>query len=253
MHIGIGEETGHLAEEALDELVSLLAGRIKSEVGDAELAADRIGGAIAGKLRVSDEPRRAVARHLKLRHDANTACASIADNLGDILLGVVEAIRPHDGELREELAIDAEALVLGKMPVEDVELDCGHAVERTFEHIHRFEVASAVNHEAPPWEAWRIADGDSGQFVFAPRGLHQLHKRLQAANGSDDGSSLEVNSGGRDRKRIGLVFVDRLNLFARSLHRNRQLAASSCRGGLLCERKPCLLPELPHTLVDGSV
>ena len=55
VHIGIGEKASHLAEEALDELVSLLAGRIKGEVGDAELAADRIGGAIAGKLRVSNE------------------------------------------------------------------------------------------------------------------------------------------------------------------------------------------------------
>ncbi len=225
VHVGIGEETSHLAEETLEELVSLLAGRIKREVGDAELAANRLRGAIAGKLRVGDEPGGAVARHLKLRHDPNTACAGIADNLGGVLLGVEETIRSHGCELWEELALDAEALVLGKVPVEDIELDCGHAVERAFEHIHRFEVAPAVDHQASPWEAWRIADGDERQLVFAARGSHQLHKCLQAAHGSDDGSGLQVNSGGRDRKRIGLVLIDRLNLFACSLHRDHQLAA----------------------------
>src|SRR5580698_10979717 len=40
VHVGVREDSCHLAKEALDELVGLLPGGIQSEVGDTELTAD---------------------------------------------------------------------------------------------------------------------------------------------------------------------------------------------------------------------
>ena len=53
-------------------------------------------------------------------------------------------------ELGEWLALDAESLVVGEMPVEDVHLHGGHAVEIAFERVHWDEVAADVNQEAAP-------------------------------------------------------------------------------------------------------
>jgi hypothetical protein len=148
-------------------LVGLLSGGIQGEVGGTELTADRVGRATAGKLRVGDQPGSSVAWHLKLGHDTNTKSAGIAYDFRGVLLSVKQAIRTHGGKPWEEFALYAETLVFGEVPVKNVELHGCHAIESALEHVHRFEVASTVDHQTPPKEAGRIVDGDSRQHVLA--------------------------------------------------------------------------------------
>ena len=84
----------------------------------------------AGQLRIPDEPRRRMARHVELGDHADAAIARVRDHLAHLILRVVLAVGAHLLQLRKALALDAEALVIGKVPVEDVQLHGRHAVER---------------------------------------------------------------------------------------------------------------------------
>ena len=102
---------------------------------------------------MADEPGAGVAGHVELRHDADAAGAGVGDDVPGLFLGVVEAIGAGGSELGKELALDAEALILGEVPVEDVELHGGHGVEVALDDVDRLEVAADVDHQAAPAEA----------------------------------------------------------------------------------------------------
>ncbi len=78
-----------------------------------------------------------MARDIEFRHNANTALAGICDDFASLLLRVEEAVGAHSGQLGEDLALDAEALIVGQVPVEDVELYGGHSVERALDDRRR--------------------------------------------------------------------------------------------------------------------
>src|SRR5207244_9645625 len=98
--------------EAVDERVDLLPRGIEGVVEDAPRARDREGSRRAGQLRMAGEPRRGVAGHVELRHDADAAVAGVGDDVLHLLLRVVLAVRPLLVEPRVALALDTEALVL---------------------------------------------------------------------------------------------------------------------------------------------
>ena len=59
-----------------------------------------------------------MAGNVELGHHANAAIVRIGDEVANLLLRVVAARRTLAVQLREMLALDAEALVVGKMPVQ---------------------------------------------------------------------------------------------------------------------------------------
>src|SRR5690606_31629651 len=62
------------------------------------------------------------------------------------------------GELRVLPDLHAPALVVGQVPVQDVELVQGHRVDDLLDLVHAPEVARGVHHEAAPGKARRILD-----------------------------------------------------------------------------------------------
>jgi hypothetical protein len=58
--------------------------------------------------------------------------------------------------------------------VEDVEFHRGHSVQGVFEYFDRNEMASAVDHEAAPAEAWRVLNRYGGNKQTSCVGLNQL-------------------------------------------------------------------------------
>ncbi len=87
-----------------------------------------------------------MAGNVELRDHANAAIVRVGDEVADFILRVEHSVRSHAGELGELLALGAEALIVGKMPVEDVHLHGGHAVEIALEHVDGDEVAADVDH-----------------------------------------------------------------------------------------------------------
>jgi hypothetical protein len=119
-----------------------------------------------------------VAGNVELGHHANAAIAGVGDELADFVLRVIHAVGAHAGEPGKFLALDAESLVVGKVPVHDIQLHCCHRVEVALEHLDRDEVAADVEHQASPREARLVFDGDSGNGESGGGGLNQLQESL---------------------------------------------------------------------------
>ena len=193
-----------------------------------------------------------MAGHLEFGYDADTASAGVGDEVFRHPPAYRRGRRSRAGELRIELALDAEALVFGEVPVEDVELNGGHAVEVAFEHVHRLEVPAAVDHQAAPCEPRRIVNRDRREHVVAARRLHELNQRREASHRTDHGRGFDC-ARRSDGERIRLVLIDGLNRLSRSLDYDRQRAARFC--GRLFERegKIGLLLKLLHGSQNGSI
>mmetsp|Transcript_52350 Transcript_52350/g.87009 ORF Transcript_52350/g.87009 Transcript_52350/m.87009 type:complete len:326 (+) Transcript_52350:37-1014(+) len=81
----VGEERRHLGEQRADHVVRKVLCGIQRDVVDVAL----VLGAVHHELRVSESPTVSVAWGVKLRDDTDAAGLSVADDLGDLLLGVV--------------------------------------------------------------------------------------------------------------------------------------------------------------------
>src|SRR5262249_558068 len=91
-----------------------------------------IGPRSAGQIRICGEPAGGVARHVKLRHHADATVARVGDDVPDLLLRVVPPAGRHLLQFGKALAFYAKALIVRKMPVQNVELYGFHGVEIAF-------------------------------------------------------------------------------------------------------------------------
>jgi hypothetical protein len=76
-----------------------------------------------------------VARDIEFGNHANTSILRIRDHFANLFLRVIKAVGTELLQLGKPLALDAEALVVGEMPMEDVQLYRGHAVEIAQDHL----------------------------------------------------------------------------------------------------------------------
>src|SRR4051794_962989 len=107
---------------------------------------DLIRAGSTGEFRVSDQPCSAMARHVDLGNDADSAVPSVCHNAPDIVLSVVFSVLGSKlVEFRKNFAFNAEALVIGQMPVEDVELHGFHRVEGSENDRHGHKMARHVD------------------------------------------------------------------------------------------------------------
>ena len=105
---------------------------------------------------------------------ADTAVAGISNEFANFRLCVKEAVGGFALQLGELLALHAEALVVGEVPVEDVEVNGFHSVNGAAKRINRHEVAADVDHEAAPGESGFVLDPDGGSGEACRSGLYQM-------------------------------------------------------------------------------
>ena len=75
---------------------------------------------------------------------------------------------------------DAEALVVGKMPMQQVEFHCLHGIEVLSDDVQRDEVATTIDHEPAPGEAWPVFDDDRRNCESLRGWVNHLQKGLEA-------------------------------------------------------------------------
>jgi hypothetical protein len=100
------------------------------------------------------------------------ALGGVADDVADLVLRVVAAV-PADGRLAAEAAearqarvrpdLEAPAVAVDKVPVEDVQFVERHQVQVALDGVHVQEVPRDVGHQAAPAEARRVVDRHGGQ------------------------------------------------------------------------------------------
>ena len=164
----VGEDAGKLLVDFLDRGVG-------GRVGDVELARVRLDGGVLGpvvvgpprvvagdNLRVDLAPTRGgVAGHVNLGNEANAAGAGVAEEISDVLVGVLLALRIGIlGHLRESLELDGPGLGVVEMPVENVQLGEGQSVDLLAEFLDGEEITASVKHNAAPRVDGLVNDAD---------------------------------------------------------------------------------------------
>ena len=152
-----------------------------------------------------------MAGHLELRNDADAAIAGVAHQFARVVLRVEEAVGALGGQFGKELALDAKALVVDKVPVEDVQLHGSHGVDVALQNVERLEMPDAIDHQAAPAKARSVVDGDGGHDIDGAGRLHQLHQRLHGMNCADSSGRMDVHARGIRLQHVRLVFVDALH------------------------------------------
>src|SRR5579864_2773490 len=191
----VGEKFGHLADEDIEKLVGTLASGIHGGVEDSPLAFNRIRPWGAGEVGIADKPGCAVTRHIEFRNYANAAVTRVVDHVADLVLGVVQAVRTQFVQLGKALAFDTEALIVGKVPVKNVQLDRGHSVEIALDHVEWHEMAAGVDHQTAPRKARLVLNRDCGNGEALRRDLDELQESLQPAHDAEGRGRAQFSAG----------------------------------------------------------
>ncbi|CAM3661088.1 hypothetical protein STAL104432_27240 [Streptomyces albus] len=188
--VGGGEDVEDFFEDVFVEAQDVVGGgqqvRADSPVGPhAERGGvDGVGGAEFG---VGGDGGLGVAGQLDLGDDGDVPFGGVGDDLAQVVLGVVAAVRAFvpqrrgtvpdagagppgagPGEARIAVDLDAPALVVGQVEVEDVELVGGEQVEDAQDTVLGQEVPGDVQHQAAPGVAGRVLDAAGGQLPDGP-------------------------------------------------------------------------------------
>src|SRR3954452_3462921 len=196
MEILIGKQFGHLSDEAVEELVSGVFGWIHRGIENSPLAFDGVGTGRAGELGIADKPGGAVSGHIEFRDDTNATIVGIGDEVTNLILRVVKAVGAQLLELGITLTLDAETLVVGQVPVKDVQLHGGHAIEIAVEDLDRQEMAAYIEHQTTPGKARLILNGERRDGESLGGHFHELQECLETAHGTESGDGVQLGEGG---------------------------------------------------------
>ena len=149
-----------------------------------------------------------VAGHVYLGDDDEAALGSVSLQFGALLLRVVLAgeARHRGGavELRKDLGLKAEALVVGEVPMEDVHLEARQQVDFLLQFLEADEGAPDIVHEATELEG-RIVGHLQAVDVSAVGGGSQLRQRLCSADDTRFGGGRDMDGVGRDAELVAFV------------------------------------------------
>ena len=140
VEISIGKERCHFADKKIQELIRALARRVHRRIENSPLASNLIWPLPTCQIRITNEPSGCVGRHIKLRHDTDAAVTGIFNDVSNLVLRVVQAVRPLLLKQRIDLGFHPESLIFGEMPMENVQLHCFHRVQIALDHQDRNEV-----------------------------------------------------------------------------------------------------------------
>ena len=100
-----------------------------------------------------------MARHIEFRHHADATIARVSNHVANFNLRVIEPGGAELLQFRKTLAFDAEALVIGEVPVKHIQLQGFHAIQVAANYVQGSEVARRIDHQPAPGKARPILNG----------------------------------------------------------------------------------------------
>ena len=234
----MGEDAGHVAEDAFEEVDDLVLADIEHVVGDAARQAHAVLLRwVATEFGIGGDGSHHVAGEVDFGKDFDVALGSVGHDFAELVLrivhaaavlriviesgggaGIGERTAAHGSYLRQTGIFgdfDAPALVVGEVPVEAIHLVEGHDVEHALNLLHTEEVARHVHHETAMTEEGAVLNADIGQGPFygiAARELgieegagEQLTQGLEGVEEACGGGGLDGDALGRHVKVVGFL------------------------------------------------
>lgn len=194
-----------------------------------------------------------MAGHIELRHNADATIPGVRDDVADLGLGVVFAIGPPPLQQRIPFAFDAKSLVVGQVPVEDIQLYRGHAIKGSFHATHRNKVARNIQRQPAPPEPRLVLNIHGGRCEAVRTNAHQLQKRLKAANRSEGFRRNQFHRIGLDRQAIRLIIAILLYPRLGMLDGNEKRRSVFYERKLLPDRNAGLAIQVIHRLQNRGL
>ena len=85
-------------------------------------------------------------------------------------------------QLGKLFALNAKTLVLGQMPMQNIQLHRGHSLQRSFENFHRMEMPCGIDHQPTPGKTRPVGDRNRREIESVPVSFQQLQQRFKTAH-----------------------------------------------------------------------
>ncbi len=192
-----------------------------------------------------------MARHLKLRDDADAAIVRVGHELANLALRVIQAVGPCLLQLGKALALNTESLVVVQVPVQDIHLHRRHPIDIALEYLQRNEVAANVNQQAPPDELGLIVNRHRGSGKTIRGRFHQLKECLKAVQHAQRSGRGELRTGFRDYQLIRFILAESLHARPAVIRMNQQNRTGGTSRFLMDEHPRCAR-EFGNKSVDSA-
>ena len=202
VHVLSGKQRGDLSHYVLQEAEGELAAGAQDNVRRAPGVEVCHRKFVTGELGIGTDGGHAMAGHLDFGYHRDEVLGGIGHHFPHFFLGIIPrgngAVKLGAGgsHLREQrilLDLDAPALVVGEVPVHDVDLVLRENVDVLFDFIYAHEVACSIHHETTPAETGIILDPDTGEGSVRL----QLGKGLAGIEEAGLGGSDGLDAAGR--------------------------------------------------------
>jgi hypothetical protein len=128
MPIFVRKKLRHLTNKLVEEAIGAFPGGIKIDAIHSKFMNEGVRSRQARQLWIADKPGVRVRRHIKLRQHANAAISRVGDYVANLSLRVKMAVRSQFLQAREPVTLHAKALVVGQVPMKDIEFDYRHCI-----------------------------------------------------------------------------------------------------------------------------
>src|SRR5260370_36985787 len=163
-----------------------------------------------------------MARDIEFREHAYAAIMRVGNEVSNLCLSVIQTVGSHFVQLRKAFALDPKALVVGKVPVQNIHLHRRHSVQVALEDVERNEMAADVNEQTAPRKEWLVlyCDGRDGESL--PGGFHELKQCLKPAQKAKRICRRELRVRLADGQPVRLILSDFLHFLAAMFSLNQQ-------------------------------
>src|ERR1700722_10325491 len=233
MDIGVGEERCEFGEyfvEGLEYAVVADAKGVVFAYGTAGAGVDGIAELGTGEIWIRGDERKAMRGDIDLGEDGHKALGGVGNDLAHLVLGVEaagrcgfaylrgrvfapaagagDAPRAVLGEGGHAFDLDAPALVVAEVEVQDVVFIADHVVDIVFDLFFGEEVTAYVEHEAAPAEAGVVGDLGAGYFGAGGGrrpGGDELEQGLNTVEDPGGGIGADADGAGRHLEGVAIA------------------------------------------------
>ena len=156
-----------------------------------------------------------MAGYLDFRDNANAPITCVGDQLGNLGLGVVVAVRAHLLKFGVFLAFDSEPLIVREVKVQHIELHGGHGIKVALQNVLGHPMAGHVNDQATPGEPRVVLDLHARRTESLRIESDELQKGLDSSQHAHRRGCRDASLSRPNFELVGFIFFDGLDLLPR--------------------------------------
>ena len=230
MDEGVGKDLCEFADQGVHRIEHCWVDGIQNRFVNAEAVARRHWGPPWPPLGMSAQPTGCVAGQVQFGDDADAAVGRCRHQSAQLFAAVALGA----GQLGVGATLEAEALVVGQVQVQHVELAQRHRVQRGEQGVQAEEAPGGIQHQAAPRKARCVLNVSKRQMAAL---VADLNQRGQRVSGTGQARGADAHAVVRQFQAVAFVVVQCGRGLAWVIH-----CKANRHGGLALPLKPAVGP-----------